>query len=61
MNIDNKDDYSTAWIDLQVEVRMMHSFFLQGRWGDAKNCAIKSREICERLVNLCDEMDSIPE
>ena len=49
MNIDNQDDYSSAWIDLQVEVRMMHSFFLQGRWGDSKNCAITAEQVCKRL------------
>lgn len=61
MNIDNKDDYSSAWIDLQVEVRMMHSFFLQGRWEDAKGCAITAEQVCRKLQKLCDELDSIPE
>lgn len=61
MKIDDKLDYSSAWIELQVEVRLMHNFFLQGRWSDAGNCAEKAKRTCEILSELCKEMDSIPE
>jgi hypothetical protein len=61
MKIDDKKDYSTSWIELQVEVRLMHNFFLQGRWKDAGDCANKAKELCINLKELCDEMDSIPE
>lgn len=61
MRIDDKPDYSSCWIDLQVEVRLMHNFFLQGRWSDAGTCATKAKALCESLSELCKEMDSIPE
>ena len=61
MRIDDKQDYSDLWINLQVEVRLMHSFFLQGRWSDAGSCAKKCEEISGNLANLCIEMDSIPD
>lgn len=59
MKIDDKQDYSDLWINLQVEVRLMHSFFLQGRWSDAGECASKCAEISNKLSSLCKEMDSV--
>ena len=61
MKIDDKKDYSDLWINLQVEVRLMHSFFLQGRWSDAGECAKKCQLISKDISDLCAEMDSIPE
>ena len=61
MRIDGKQDYSSCWIDLQVEVRLMHSYFLQGRWSDAGTCAEKCKQISQTISNLCKEMHSIPE
>jgi hypothetical protein len=59
MRIDDKQDYSDLWINLQVEVRLMHSFFLQGRWADAGECANKCSEISSKLSDLCKEMASV--
>jgi hypothetical protein len=61
MRIDNKQDYSDLWIDLQVEVRLMHNFCLQGRWGDAENCARKCGQISTQLADVLKSMDEIPE
>lgn len=59
MRIDDKKDYSDLWINLQVEVRLMHSFFLQGRWSDAGVCAKKCELISKDISDLCKEMDSV--
>ena len=59
MKMDEKQDYSDLWINLQVEVRLMHSFFLQGRWKDAGDCAAKCSEVSNKLSILCKEMDSV--
>lgn len=61
MKMDEKKDYSSCWIELQVEVRLMHTFFLQGRWSDAGDCAKKCELISKDISDLCKEMDSIPE
>lgn len=61
MKIDDKQDYSDLWINLQVEVRLLHSFCLQGRWSDAEGCARKCSQISVDLADTLKKMDEIPE
>jgi hypothetical protein len=61
MRIDDKQDYSDLWINLQVEVKLMHNYCLQGRWGDAENCARKCSQLSLDLADALKAMDEIPE
>lgn len=61
MRTDNKQDYSDLWINLQVEVRLLHSFCLQGRWSDAENCARICSILSSQLADTLKSMNEINE
>lgn len=59
MILDDKPDYADLWINMQVEIRLMHNYLLQGRWDEAGDCAGKCEKISSHLIDWCEEMSAI--
>lgn len=59
MIIDDKQDYSDLWINLQVEVKLMHNYCLQGRWSDAEGCARKCGQLSIELADTLKSMNEM--
>lgn len=50
------NDYADAWIELKAQVNMMHSYSLQKNWQMSQECAVKAKELCEKLLKFYGEV-----